>query len=525
MTCEITMQPKPIFSILMVSALALALPPNTASAQQYISVEKPIKNRYIVVLKDDVAALQGETFANKPGLRAKAAPPPVASVAHSLSSQYQLALKQSYSRALRGFTIQADASAIKRLLRDPRVAYIEEDGVMHASAVQNGVTWGLDRIDQRNLPLNNSYSYLTNSSNVSAYVIDTGILASHSQFGGRVQQGYSVINDGYGTSDCAGHGTHVAGTIGGSTYGVAKGVKLYPVRVLGCDGYGSTSGIVAGMDWVANTHRGPSVVNMSLGGGASTATDQAVTRLRNSGVVVVVAAGNENQNACNVSPARANGAITVGSTQSNDYRSSFSNWGTCVNIFAPGSNITSSWNTGSSAVNTISGTSMATPHVAGAAALYLANNPNATPAQVEQALYSTATPSKVINAGTGSTNRMLYTAFSDTGEGTPDNPDPTQGTTVTGSLQGTGYYADHPYPYQYVPNNGTIKATLQGPSNADFELHLYRWNGSAWQIVAKSETPTSSESINYNANPGYYTLEVYSYRGNGNYTLTYSFPK
>lgn len=507
---------------LLICALATALPPNTASAQHYVSAQKPVKNSYIVVLKEDAATLQGETSATNRVTRGMATPPTVANVATALTSQYRLSLKQSYNRVLRGFSIHADPATVKRLLRDPRVAYIEEDGVMHASAVQNGVTWGLDRIDQRNLPLNNSYAYSTSASNVSAYVIDTGILASHSQFGGRVQQGYSAINDGYGTSDCAGHGTHVAGTIGGTTYGVAKGVKLYPVRVLGCDGYGSTSGIVAGMDWVASTHRGPSVVNMSLGGGASTATDQAVARLRNSGVVVVVAAGNENQDACYVSPARAAGAITVGSTQNNDYRSSFSNWGTCVNIFAPGSNITSSWNTGSSAINTISGTSMATPHVAGAAALYLANTPNATPTQVEQALYASATPNKVLNAGTGSTNRMLYTGGGS--PDTPDQPDPS-GTTVTGTLQGTGYYADHPYPYQYIPNGGTITASLKGPSNADFELYLYRWNGSSWQAVAKSETPSSNESISYNASPGYYTVEVYSYRGSGNYTLTYSFPK
>ncbi len=513
---------------LLALSVGLSLHAPEVTAKEYVAAAKPIKGRYIVVLKDDAASLQTEAAKARNGLLAgKRLAPSVANVAAGLAGQYGMTVKQSYTNVLRGFVVNAQPANIQRLLRDPRVAYVEEDGLMRASATQTGATWGIDRIDQRNLPLSGSYTYSTNASNVSAYVIDTGILASHSQFGGRVMTGYTAINDGYGSSDCAGHGTHVAGTIGGSTYGVAKGVKLYPVRVLGCDGYGSTSGIVAGMDWVANTHSGPAVANMSLGGGASTATDQAVTRLRNSGVVVVVAAGNENQNACNVSPARAQGAITVGSTDRYDARSSFSNWGSCVNIFGPGSSITSSWSTGTSATNTISGTSMATPHVAGAVALYLAANPTATPAQVETALYANATPNAVSNAGSGSANRLLYSVFSGGTTPNPDpepNPDPTTGTTVTGNLRGTGYYADHPYPYQYV-SGGTITGTLKGPSNADFELHLYRWNGSSWQIVARSETPTSNESISYNASAGYYTLEVYSYRGSGNYTLTYSMPK
>lgn len=524
------MSSKIVNTTLLSAALLMAMhSAQAAGPQSYVAAAKPIRNSYIVVLKDGAASLRSEAAQATSGkLRAQTLPASIASVSAALSTQYKFSVKQNYGDVLRGFAIQADPTTVRRMLKDPRIAYIEEDGEMRASATQSNATWGLDRVDQRNLPLSGSYDYSTTASNVSAYVIDTGILASHSQFGGRVQQGYTAINDGYGTSDCAGHGTHVAGTIGGSTYGVAKGVKLYPVRVLGCSGSGSTSGIIAGMDWVASTHRGPSVANMSLGGGASTATDQAVARLRNSGVVVAVAAGNENQDACNVSPARAAGAITVGSTQSNDYRSSFSNWGTCVNIFAPGTNITSSWSTGTSATNTISGTSMATPHVAGVAALYLAANPNATPAQVEQALYSNATPNKVINAGSGSANRLLYSAFS--GGTTPDpepnpEPEPGNGTTVTGTLSGTGYYADHPYPYQYVSRTSTITASLRGPSNADFELHLYRWNGASWQIVARSETPTSNESISYSASPGYYTIEVYSYRGSGSYSLTYVMPQ
>jgi subtilisin family serine protease len=243
---------------------------------------------------------------------------------------------------------------------------------------------------------------------VTAYVIDTGI-QPHNEFSGRLGSGYTAINDGRGTTDCNGHGTHVAGTVGGTTYGVAKQVTLVPVRVLGCDGSGTNSGVIAGMDWVAG-RGGPAVANMSLGGGASTATDSAVSRMTSSGVTTVVAAGNENQNACNVSPARASSAITVGSTTNTDARSSFSNWGSCVDIFAPGSNITSAWIGSTSATNTISGTSMASPHVAGVAAQYLQTNPGASPTTVTNALIGNATTG-VVSGTNGSPNRLLFTNY------------------------------------------------------------------------------------------------------------------
>ena len=247
-----------------------------------------------------------------------------------------------------------------------------------------------------------------------AYVIDTGILASHGEFAGRVAAGFTSINDGNGTTDCNGHGTHVAGTVGGSTYGVAKGVTLVPVRVLDCAGNGTTSGVIAGVDWVTSDHAAgvPAVANMSLGGGASSALDTAVINSINDGVTFAVAAGNENQNACNVSPARVASAITVGATTGADGRASYSNYGSCLDIFAPGSDITSSWFTSDTATNTISGTSMATPHVAGAAALYLQGNPGAAPAAVRDGIVNTATTGKVTGAGTGSPNRLLYSLFS-----------------------------------------------------------------------------------------------------------------
>jgi subtilisin family serine protease len=314
-----------------------------------------------------------------------------------------------YATVLDGFSGELSDDAVEQVRSHPDVAYVEADQEVTASATQSPATWGLDRIDQRARPLTNSYTYDRTGSGVTAYIIDTGIRATHNDFGGRVTAGATAINDGRGSSDCNGHGTHVAGTVGGSTYGVAKAVTLVPVRVLDCNGSGSTSGVIAGVDWVTSHHTsGPAVANMSLGGGASTTLDNAVSRSISDGVTYAVAAGNENTNACNGSPARVGSALTVGSTTSSDARSSFSNYGSCVDLFAPGSSITSAWWTSNTATNTISGTSMASPHVAGAAALYLQGHPTASPSTVSSAINGGATTGVVSNAGTGSPNRLLY---------------------------------------------------------------------------------------------------------------------
>lgn len=319
-----------------------------------------------------------------------------------------------YSSAINGFAATLPEAAVQGLQRNPNVAYIEADAVVSIdgdlNTAQSPATWGLDRIDQRNLPLNNTYNYNTTASNVNAYIIDTGIRTAHAEFGGRAVKGYDAVTSGGNAEDCNGHGTHVAGTVGGSTYGVAKGVKLYAVRVLDCAGSGTTAGVIAGIDWVTNNHVKPAVANMSLGGGASSALDNAVANSINAGVVYAIAAGNSNQDACRYSPARTAAAITVGATTNTDARASYSNFGACLDIFAPGSSITSAWYTSNSATNTISGTSMATPHVAGAAALYLAGNPNASPATVRNALVNGGTTNVVTNAGRKSPNVFLYVA-------------------------------------------------------------------------------------------------------------------
>ena len=278
---------------------------------------------------------------------------------------------------------------------------------MRASATQPNATWGLDRIDQTALPLNSAYTYTRTGAGVNAYIIDTGIRATHTDFGGRVSGGYTAVTDGRGTDDCYGHGTHVAGTVGSATYGVAKSVHLVPVRVLGCDGSGTTSAVIAGIDWVTAHRVQPAVANMSLGGGNSTALDDAVKRSIAAGVSYAVAAGNSSWPACLSSPADVPAAITVGATQKNDQTASFSNWGSCIDLFAPGVNITSDWNTSDTATNTISGTSMATPHVTGVAALYLEGHPTATPAQVSAALVNGATTNALSWVLWGSPNKLL----------------------------------------------------------------------------------------------------------------------
>ena len=386
-----------IKSILALS-VSLALT-STAMAADLRRVDNPIAGQYIVVLKED--ATQGRRAAGQ----AKA----VANAAVDLAAKFDLSVERVYGNALAGFSVAASPAAINRLLHDPRVDYVEEDGMVFLDATQSGATWGLDRVDQRDRPLNGTYIYNYTATNVRAYVIDSGILASHNDFGGRVLAGATAINDGRGSSDCNGHGTHVAGTIGGATWGVAKGVKLVPVRVFGCTGGSANSVIISGIDWVRANRVLPAVANMSLGGGASSATDTATNNLINSGVTVVVAAGNDNANACNYSPARVANAMTVGSTTSTDVRSSFSNYGSCVNIFGPGSSIRSAWYTSNTATNTISGTSMASPHVAGAAALYLAAYPSASPATVRSAIYNKASLNKLTAIGSGSPNRLLYT--------------------------------------------------------------------------------------------------------------------
>jgi subtilisin family serine protease len=328
----------------------------------------------------------------------------------NLSKAYGGQVKHAYKNAVHGFSVKLTEAAAKRLAANPAVKYVEQDRKVSlaASGTQaNPPSWGLDRVDQVSLPLSGTYTYPSTASNVHVYDIDTGARITNTDFGGRASYGYDFIDNDAVADDCNGHGTHTAGTISGTTYGVAKGAKLVAVRVLDCSGSGSYSQIIDGVDWVTKNAIKPAVANMSLGGAAGSTLDDAVKASIASGVTYAVAAGNDNTDACNTSPARLADAITVGATDNADNRASFSNYGSCLDIFAPGVNIKSTYNSSDTATTTMSGTSMATPHVTGAAALILAANPTATPAQVRDALVAHADTGKVTNAATGSPNKLL----------------------------------------------------------------------------------------------------------------------
>jgi len=576
-------------------------------------VNEPIEGQYIVVFKRS-----SEMVAN--------------TVSELVETHDLPEPKKIFSAALHGGVYHLEDEQVEALKEDPRIAYIEQDRRIHIESVQNNAPWGLDRLDQNNLPLNNAYETGNGGAGVNAYIIDTGILLTHQDFQGRARSGFDFVDQDNDATDCNGHGTHVAGTVGGALHGVAKNVNLIAVRVLDCEGSGSFSGVIAGIEWVTANHVGPAVANMSLGGGASQAVDDAVAASIASGVTYVVAAGNENQNACNTSPSRVPAAITVGSSTRADQRSSFSNFGSCVDIFAPGSDILSAWFNSNTATNTISGTSMASPHVAGVAALYLSAHPQALPSEVSSAVKASGVANKISNVGTGSPNLLLSSLFGAAPEPQPE-PEPGPVTPVlqngvavsalSGEKTGESYFtvevpagatnllvaisggsgdADlylkagakpslsdydcRPYKggndescavtapvagvyhvlirgysayaglsvkasftvagsgvvpcagcqlytgnlkakgdFQYKPMDeyqaaaGVQQFILSGPAGTDFDLYLYKKNGSTWTQVASAVKSSSSESLSYSGTAGTYRLKVISYAGAGAFEL------
>lgn len=365
------------------------------------------------VVQDDVSA-PAPVFAAAPGqgvdgsyivvLNEGADPRSVAAVA-GVNPRYV------YTAAVNGFAGTLNAGQLNALQHNPNVKYIEQDGIARAVTTQSNATWGIDRIDQRSLPLSGTFTYNNTGSGVTAYIIDTGIDYGHAEFGGRASFGFDAFTDGMNGDDCNGHGTHVAGTTGGTTYGVAKAVALVAVRVLDCGGSGTWSGVVAGIDWVTANAKKPAVSNMSLGGGYSQAVNDATDRMISAGVASAVAAGNDSKDACQSSPASTPRAMTIGATTRSDEKAIYSNVGDCVDWFAPGSGITSAWiGSGNTETKSISGTSMASPHTAGVAALYLQSAPGASADAVRDALYANTTKGIVTKSRTKN-NHLLFTNY------------------------------------------------------------------------------------------------------------------
>lgn len=390
------------------------------SADHPYARSRPIAGQYIVVFKNTVGNPRAE--------------------AAQLINNHGGKLLHTYFHSIKGFSAQLSDAAVEALLHNPNIDYIEQDMIVSLQTTQESATWGLDRIDQKDLPTDTKYNYNATGDGVYAFIIDTGIRPDHTEFSGRLLPGFTAINDSYGTNDCNGHGTHVTGTLGGTTYGVAKKVSLIPVRVLDCNGSGTWSGVVAGIDFVAGSSLRPAVANLSLGGAPNSALDAAISAAISKGVNIVVAAGNSTADACNYSPSRVPTAITVGATGPSDTRATYSNYGACVDIFAPGDNITSAWNTSSAAINTIAGTSMASPHVAGVVALALQANPSASPAMIESTMLAYATTDRLSSSSLGSSSpNLLVYSLLDSGGGTP--PDTTQLTIAVKSITGSSVKA------------------------------------------------------------------------------------
>lgn len=481
------------------ATVAATAPAATAATGDVVRAVEPVAGEYIVVLSEGKAAVD----------------------APSMARRYGGAVLHTWTAALNGFAVRLTAASAARLAGDPRVESVQENGLVRTAQEQLNPPWGLDRIDQRYVPLDSRYRYDTMESTVRAYILDTGIRTTHQEFGGRATLGYDAIGDGDNGQDCVGHGTHVAGTVGGATYGVAKAVRLVSVRIFPCIGPGTVVQLISGVDWVTANAMRPAVANISIGAASNGALDLAVRNSIASGITYVVSAGNDNQDACNQSPARVAEAITVGATDATDIRATFpngrrSNYGGCLDLFAPGVGITSAWRTSDAAIATLSGTSMASPHAAGVAARYLAANPLASPAQVRNAVVAKATKGVVVDHGICSPNRLLHLRVSGTlGLSLASGPTGTE-VHVTGSgfaaneyvqilfggvavgagfSQPDGSYTDHFFVPAALPGVHLVEAIGQSSGNHN-SMEFTVPGGSAPQCIpgALNSSPTSGSA-------------------------------
>jgi len=370
------------------------------SSLNLVASEQILKGKYIIILKEGTPAEVARTIG--------------------------VNTERTYQKIFTGFSANLNAKALDALSKNPKVREIIEDRIVKMelptpSYIQISPTWGIDRIDQRKIPLDSKYMYEYTGTGVSVYVIDTGINMTHEEFEGRASAGFDAFSDGKNGSDCNGHGTHVAGTIGSKTFGVAKGVKLISVRVLDCSGSGSLSGVLAGLDWIGINNTGPAVANMSLGSSKSASLNEAVAKLFSMNINLVVAGGNSNADACNYSPSSSMEAITVGASDVNDARASFSNYGSCLDIFAPGVSITSTWYSSTTATAVLNGTSMASPHVAGVVALFLQENPELNSQQISEAVKNSSTKYAITNSKSLASH-LLYSFNEETSLTVPAAP-------------------------------------------------------------------------------------------------------
>ncbi len=479
---------------LTVSALGLVVGAQAMADVRGLHSNKRVPGEYIVVMKQDIGASKVSRLAA------------VQSFANYVETSFQAKVSHQYQNVLPGFVVNASEAEISKLAKDENVAFVEANQYVFINETQFDATWGIDRIDSRT-GSDSSYFYTSSGQGAHAYVIDTGLLSTHVEFTGRVGEGFSAINDGNGTTDCNGHGTHVSGTLGGTVYGVAKDVTIHPVRVLGCGGSGTFAGVLEGVDWVAANAKLPAVANMSLGGSASAAIDAGVANAVSSGVVFVVAAGNSNTSACGSSPAREAAAITVGATSRSDQRASFSNFGPCVDIFAPGVGITSAFIESDTDTGDLSGTSMASPHVAGAVALLLEQFPNESPDVIRRRLEANSVAGIVKNPGVGSADRFLYTAPEGSAEPAPDPFEPL-GDKVTFSLRDAvalGNEADGQDLYgcvtivdgDFIPGKyGThlraCNIAQDGVETQTFKFRFITGNNASWVSASTGSLPAGS---------------------------------
>jgi len=485
----------------------------SANNDKFRRSERPIPNRYIVVLNDT----------DENGKEAKAS-----DQAAEHARGFSMRLEKVYESSIKGYSAEMSEAEALRLSDNPRIKFVEEDSEVDPQSSQSNATWGISRIDQRagTLPSDTTYDYSATGLGVTAFVIDTGVWTENPDFNGRAETGFEALRDSQPITECNGHGTHVAGIVGSSTYGIAKNVRIVSVKVFPCWGAASVSDVISGIDWVSRNLSGPSVANMSFSGTRSTALEDSVRSLIGRGVTVTVAAGNNGDDACSYSPSHLAEAITVGSTYYTDERPSSTNYGSCLDVFAPGVAITSTWNQPSMPVNTISGTSMASPHVAGVAALFLERNPSASPLEVANAITQNATVDSVFNAGTGSPNRFLYSGFLLGGDPPPTqepkptpDPDACTGTQFGGTLVAGGSTNYQSSMNGFSGGSGSYSGRLTLPSGNTFVLSLEQKKGRSWTVVASSPGTSETELISFKGKSGTYRWRVRSVYGVGDYQL------